>query len=222
MSWALCYTRLGAFVILLRGAQAATFWRLQGSSTGSSHRVLFQRVSPVTRVGSTSFFDTYKRQHHEFRWIYSPASDCRRGSEFHCTMKWASIQEVQRSSFVADAQSLMVIPGCGCQGNFVMYLQPWPKHPSFLLVVASVACLEVENSLTQNLLAVISLIIAWNWGMLFTFCGLWSQLYCKLHPYTPFGTRGRTCLELWVLHNDNVLTHCMSKTVFFVLFCFFV
>lgn len=121
--------------------------------------------------------------------------------------------------FVADTRSLMVIPGCGCQGNFVMYLQPWPKHPSFLLVVASVACLEVENSLTQNLLAVISLIIAWNWGMLFTFCGLWSQLYCKLHPYTPFGTRGRTCLELWVLHNDNVLTHCMSKTVLFFVFC---
>lgn len=64
--------------------------------------------------------------------------------------------------FVADARSLTVIPGCGCQGNFVMYLQPWPKHPSFLLVVASVACLEVENSLTQNLLADISLIIAWN------------------------------------------------------------
>lgn len=109
--------------------------------------------------------------------------------------------------FVADARSLTVILGCGCQGNFVMYLQPWPKHPSFLLVVASVACLEVKNSLTQNLLAVISLSIAWNWGMLFTFCGLWSQLYCKLHAYSPFGTRGRTYLELWVLHNDKACCH---------------
>lgn len=167
MSRALCYTRLGAFVILLCGAEAATFWRLQGSSTGSSHGVLFQRVSPVARVESTSFFDTYKRQHHEFRWIYSPASDCRRGSEFHFSV-WTPMGVHTGSAtlitcgFVADARSLTVIPGCGCQGNFVMYLQPWPKHPSFLLVVASVACLEVENSLTQNLLAVVSLIIAWN------------------------------------------------------------
>lgn len=30
-------------------------------------RNFFQRVSPVARVESTSFFDTYKRQHHEFR-----------------------------------------------------------------------------------------------------------------------------------------------------------
>lgn len=31
------------------------------------NRLKPQRVSPVARVGSTSFFDTYKRQHHEFR-----------------------------------------------------------------------------------------------------------------------------------------------------------